>query len=278
MFRFLAKHATAHIALLAVAFPFWFTEVARGQGEFGHLNNFQLSSSQSHLSNSHLSTSHLSNSQPFWGQRHSGNGTLFDQAAEFAPAFANNQASSVLYGQETAPAACQAGGRYSLRTFGGWNFFGGDQEFNRGWALGGAAGRAIRPNTRVEMEFTYRHNAGDQSSGVVGNLNSYSLLSNLLVELPALQVIGLTPYVGGGVGLSLINGSFEDNQVPIAVDDPAFAYQGIVGVGRKIGKRAEIFAEYRYFGTTNVDFNDPTSIQRSGYSAENVLIGLQLRY
>jgi len=222
-----------------------------GQGEFGYLNHYQLASHGA--------------PQP-WENHSPAGHSYFDDSAHS--------------GHET-DACCASGqeeGCYNLRVFGGWNFLGGDRDFNRGWALGGAVGRSISNHGRVELEFTYRHNAGDQTAGVVGNLNSYSLLSNYIHEMKQLQLAGFTPYIGGGVGVSLINGSFQDNMLPLSVDDPAFAYQGIAGVAKKISRRAEIFGEYRYFGTTRVDFSGPFSSERAAYSAENVLIGLQLRY
>lgn len=173
---------------------------------------------------------------------------------------------------------CSTCSQYSLRTFGGWNFLDIDRDFNRGWALGGSVGRYVQPQTRLELEFTYRHNAGNQDAAVQGNLNSYSLLTNLVYELSNLQFWGINPYIGGGIGISLINGSFTDNMLEYRVDDPVFAYQGLAGVQRKIGRNASMFGEYRYFGTANVDFSNTFTAQRNRYSAENVFIGVQFNY
>lgn len=167
---------------------------------------------------------------------------------------------------------------YNLRTFGGWSFVDVENDFNRGWALGGSVGRYIRPQTRLDVEFTYRNNAGDQGADVDGYLSSYSFMTNLVYELNQMQFSGITPYIGGGIGASIVNGSFTDNVLSYSVDDAAFAYQGIAGVQRTMNRNVTLFGEYRFFGTTNVDFSDSFTTSRSSYQAENVFIGVQLNY
>lgn len=185
-----------------------------------------------------------------------------------------------------ASAECGCG-RY-LRVFGGWNWL---QDvilqiqtaqqfrlgFNDGWAIGGAIGQYMTENSRRELEFTYRHNTID---GVLtptplpldGHLNCYSLMGNLVYELPRLQIAGLKPYIGGGVGVAYVDGEAVGFGT---VDDTVFAYQGFFGVDRQLSGQAKLFAEYRYFGTSEFDIEGPFP-STDEYQANNLFFGLQL--
>lgn len=82
----------------------------------------------------------------------------------------------------------------------------------------------------------------------------------------------LTPYVGAGAGLALIdstNGAFTDTQ---------FAYEGIVGLGYNLDSQWRIALEGRYIGTTSPSVNiNGTNVV---YNNNNivVLVGGQYKF
>jgi opacity protein-like surface antigen len=191
-------------------------------------------------------------------------------------------------GDECCNSCCSD--RY-LKVFGGWNWLQdldtnfqtaaqtpGRLSFNDGWAIGGAIGKCMTQNSRRELEFTYRNNTADSISipailPVTGVINCYSLMGNLVYDLQGLTVAGFKPYVGGGLGVAYVDGSFALGG--ITIDDTVFAYQAFAGVDRQLSARAKLFAEYRYFGTSEVEIGGfpPTADE---YQANNLFFGLQL--
>jgi opacity protein-like surface antigen len=183
-----------------------------------------------------------------------------------------------------------------LRVFGGWNqvenmdaalgtaAIPAELEFNPGWALGTAIGKYMTPNLRRELEFTYRHSTPDSvqfgggnfDDDITGNLRAYSVMANLVYELPNVRIGQFQPYVGSGLGLGVIDANFAHGADNYVIDDAAVAYQGFVGFQRDIGARAKLFAEYRMFGTDKVDVAGPLVTTRDNYLAHNILFGIQI--
>lgn len=134
--------------------------------------------------------------------------------------------------------------------------------FDRGFGMGIAVGRKLGNCYRAELEFSYRRNTADDwfVNGVpdrwVGDMNSYSGMTNLYRDLPGLGVLGCVPYLGGGIGFSAVRGDFNTAATSVLVDDFAFAGQLIAGTSKTIGERVDFFGEYRYFAPFEVDFEN----------------------
>ena len=122
---------------------------------------------------------------------------------------------------------------------------------------------------------------GDLPTGTLpvdGRLNTYTLMTNVLIDLnPGMKTVF---YVGGGVGANInsLNVNEPTNQIDVSVNSSNFAYQAIGGVSRKLG-RAEVFGEYRYFGTDkqSLDVDSPIgslSTDADG-SGRNYFVGLR---
>jgi opacity protein-like surface antigen len=184
--------------------------------------------------------------------------------------------------------SCGGCDRY-FRVFGGWNWLqemdvnfqstaGGDRAtFNDGWAIGGAFGKYITERTRRELEFTYRNNTPDAilvpgPVPVDGVINCYSIMGNLVYELPGMQLGGFKPYFGGGLGIAFVDGNLAGDDMTI--DDTAFAYQGFVGVDRQLSAQTKMFAEYRYFGTSSIEIDAFVPLT-DNYQTNNLFFGLQ---
>lgn len=159
--------------------------------------------------------------------------------------------------------------------------------FHDGYQLGGAIGRHLGNGVRGELESAFRSNSASDwnVNGVPqnwdGDLHSYFFMANIIRDLHDCQFAGLTPYVGGGIGLAIFDGDFDTGALTLEIEDEAFAYQGILGLTRRLSQMADGFVEYRYVGTTDVTLNRtvPGPVLAFGdYGAEfhNVLVGLRI--
>jgi len=178
----------------------------------------------------------------------------------------------------------------SYRTlFGGWNELDDYNDaavgtFNDGFVLGTAKGIYVNSNTRIERENTWRNNSGNEwtNNGVTtpfdGRVNNFSTMLNVIREFQPISRV--TPYVGIGAGASRQDGEFVVNGNNLELDDWAFAYQGIAGLRFQKSCNVSLFAEYRYFGNSETDLENPNFVNPAGnfeYTAQNVVFGIQFK-
>ncbi|TWU18192.1 outer membrane protein [Allorhodopirellula heiligendammensis] len=176
--------------------------------------------------------------------------------------------------------------------FGGWSFLhdynsdifpgGVTSTFSDGWAIGGAVGRRFGHGLRGELEAGFRSNTADQvfaGGGAFdhsGHVFAYTAMANMYYDISALEIAGVTPYIGGGIGVAAFDADISTPLGPSDVHDAAFAYQGIAGAAKRINRNIDLFAEYRYLGNTDVtvDINGASAAQaRPEY--ENVFFGVR---
>jgi OOP family OmpA-OmpF porin len=124
-----------------------------------------------------------------------------------------------------------------------------------GWAAGAVIGYDF-VGPRVELEGVWRQNTTYLTNlGTVGsfntntNLNQLSFMVNLLYDFFAGAPI--TPYIGAGVGVGLIDRVGITGAIS-SLGDTEFAYQGIIGVAWNIDPNLRLNLDGRYYGTTNV--------------------------
>lgn len=186
-----------------------------------------------------------------------------------------------------------AGPRYLLDANMSRDLHGGPLEVGRvhfdnvGVTAGAAGGYVWDFGLALEGEFAYRHNGLDEDvfSGVTtdvdGSLSSYTLLLNAYYRLH--NKTDFTPYVGGGVGISLLDLDMrregEGHSTFHGVDtNTQFAYQGIAGVLYDLAPHWSLGLEYRYFATQHPAFVDSVSGTRvwteTVYRAHEVLLGV----
>lgn len=148
-------------------------------------------------------------------------------------------------------------------------------EHNLGFAIVGAIGYKFDNGVRVEGEISYRRNTPENvdlldSTGASvfsfdgsGSQQTFAFMANALYEFDLTG--GWHPYLGGGVGVALVNRetTLEFPGIVIippgdidAVDDTdtVLAYQAIAGVAYDITDTVAIGVEYRFFGTASPSF------------------------
>lgn len=160
---------------------------------------------------------------------------------------------------------------------------------NVGGTVGIAGGYDWDNGLALETEFAYRRNGLDHdefhgdSTDLDGTLSSYTLLANLYYRLDT--GTDFTPYVGGGVGISLLDLNMKrgDEGKFHALDtDTQFAYQGIAGLAYAVAPHWSIGAEYRFFGTQDPSFIDHPDDNRvwteTVYHAHELLFGVSYSF
>lgn len=157
-------------------------------------------------------------------------------------------------------------------------------EFDDGYALSAAIGRRFG-NWRGELELAYQSNdvdthrdvqaagipLGAEDAGVLitgspnlgvsvadlvaagrGSVDTTFAMANLYYDFNAWS--GFTPYVGGGIGAGFVNVDYSPSDVQIVDDDATvLAYQVIAGASYDVSDRIELFAQYRYRATEDVE-------------------------
>ena len=154
-----------------------------------------------------------------------------------------------------------------------------------GYALSFAKGRRHRPWLRSEFEFAIRDN--DESALLSNGLSFLAIEADTLILSLMKNVIfewnnqsRFTPYGGVGIGISYVDIEtgilsdgiriFEDDD-----DDTVFSYQAIAGVATEIRQGIDFIFEYRFFSTTDVEFNGDTL---GPANVNNLFFGVKLEY
>lgn len=168
-----------------------------------------------------------------------------------------------------------------------------DLDMKNGWLVGRAWGHQVNCNWRTEIETSYRNNSvSDLEVGGVGGvdlpgrLNVFSGMVNIVRDFRPMGRDGsIRPYVGVGGGVAFVD--FEAHAVgPVTgfLDsrDSTFAYQGFVGVSRKIRNCVDLYTEYRFFGLNdfcikNFDAgNDFADMLQGNLTQHNFLFGMRV--
>ncbi len=121
---------------------------------------------------------------------------------------------------------------------------------------------------RVELEAGYRHNEADSCpvAGCDGRYQTWTLMANALYDFQT--GTGLTPYVGVGIGGARTSVKDLDH-------DYVFAYQGIAGVSYRVTPEIDIYADYRYFGTPDLELESGAGKVDVENSSHTGLVGMR---
>ncbi|MBM9518971.1 porin family protein [Desulforhopalus vacuolatus] len=157
-----------------------------------------------------------------------------------------------------------------------------DMESDSGLALGVAVGYAVAGNMRFEGEFAYQENDLDNVSfygigtDLTGDTASYAFLLNGYYDFK--NTSAFTPFISGGVGMVQVeinNMNFPGSDDPdVSDDDTVFAYQFGAGVAYAVNEQISIDVKYRYFGTSDPEF-ETTEVE---YSSNNIYAGVRIAF
>ncbi len=183
----------------------------------------------------------------------------------------------------------------------GWN-----TEFDAGFALSGAAGVTFLNAFRGELEIAYQSNDVDTHTDVVaggialGGADAGVLITGspalgvttadlvadgrgsvetLFVMANAYYDFGdpnwyVRPYVGGGLGIGIVDVDYSPSGVTIIDDDQTtFAYQAMAGLSAAVLPNLDVFGGYRFRGTSDVEtdvslFNATLDIENQAHILE----------
>jgi OmpA-OmpF porin, OOP family len=136
-----------------------------------------------------------------------------------------------------------------------------------GWMAGGVIGYDF-VGPRVELEGIYRWNptnVGLPGTAINNQVGQLGIMANLLYDFMPASVI--TPYIGAGAGLGLVDGNGS-------LSSTAFAYQGIVGLAWNADTNFRVTLDGRYYGTSNPQING-ANWTNNNFS---IMLGLQLKF
>jgi opacity protein-like surface antigen len=159
-------------------------------------------------------------------------------------------------------------------------------EFDNGTTFSVGYGRKYTNNIRAELEFSYSANDVDTHSGVealgidLTDIDAAVLLTGLDTNLGAtvgevvaagrgdiasryLMLNGVydfdtkspvTPYVGVGVGIAMVDVSFNPSGVVIIEDDDSgFAYQLLAGLSWTMSEKTDLYVGYKYRASNDIE-------------------------
>ena len=134
--------------------------------------------------------------------------------------------------------------------------------FDPGFTIGAAMGYDFG-NIRAEGELAYRTNDIDEfeffgfSFPGEGDVSSISFMANGYYDFRSANS-ALTPYLGAGLGFANVDLDASIVGLPL-LDDSAlvFAYQLMAGFAYDINPTTALTFGYRYFATSNPEFDDP---------------------
>lgn len=162
-----------------------------------------------------------------------------------------------------------------------------------GYAISFAFGRRHSHKLRSEIEVAFRSNDINQLSntsisgnnlGVIqpqedGSVNATSIMKNFIREFNNNSLF--TPYVGAGLGLSYIDVEFgeansSDGEATFQNGEAIFSYQAIGGVATKLNSWSDFIIEYRFLGTSEIEFG---SLNDSfAYNTSTLFLGATFEY
>ena len=155
----------------------------------------------------------------------------------------------------------------------------GELSFDNGWAGVIAGGYAFGNGWRLEGELGYRTNDLDSATAAItgitaggasasGDMSATSLMLNVVYDFPL--GMSVSPYLGLGIGAARVelDGDLGSD------DTTELAYQAIAGVAVAVAENLELTADYRYFGTEDLDI-DGVELD---YRDHTFLVGLRYRF
>lgn len=154
---------------------------------------------------------------------------------------------------------------------------GGRFENDPAFVINGAIGAQLNPNFRAEGEIGWHYNTAD-AVGFPDNFtfNVLSFMGNAYFDIPTQSP--LRPYLGGGVGFAISSLEDELGGFRASDSDLVGAFQLMAGLGYDFSPKATFTFGYRYFTTTDPDYNIGGTLISLGYASHDFLFGARFRF
>ena len=147
--------------------------------------------------------------------------------------------------------------------------------FDTGYGITAAVGRKVE-YVRMEGEFNYRVSDIEKwgSDSASGDVKTFGFMLNTYFDINTNT--SFTPFIGGGIGVANVDAEIENAALgqKISDDETVFAYQGIVGVAFAINKNSSIDLSYRYYATSDPDFDGVDG----EYKGNNLMLGIRYSF
>lgn len=135
-------------------------------------------------------------------------------------------------------------------------------EYDTGLALAAAVGYDFG-DVRLEGELSYLSSDVDSILDVPTELWGFDDYKTSLTSLMAngyydidLNTAGISPYLMGGIGLTIADFKFEYDNTTYESDETYFAFQLGTGVGIAVSDKLDLDLGYRYFRPTGTEFEE----------------------
>ena len=144
------------------------------------------------------------------------------------------------------------------------------EDFDDGFAAGGAIGYDTGKGLRYELDSLYQHSNVNALGGAPanGHISSTSLMANATYDL--IPGGSVTPYIGAGVGFQNIGGNVNG----LTGRQWRPAYQLEAGLRTKLSDRVGLFGEYRFSQSESGRLHDATDIVHQHFEDHALLAGL----
>lgn len=159
--------------------------------------------------------------------------------------------------------------------------FSNNVDLENDWGAIGALGYAFGNGFRVEGEIGYRTSEVDSVDGAAasGDVDATSFMANVLYDIAT--GTAFTPYLGVGLGAvrvdvdnaTTVGGSTWDDS------DTVLGGQAIAGLSYALSDRLDLFGQYAYLLTDDVEGNLANGTSAEGeYDSHNLFVGLRFRF
>jgi outer membrane immunogenic protein len=157
----------------------------------------------------------------------------------------------------------------------------GETSLDTGLGVTGGIGHAYGNGFRTEIELGYRTNDFDEirisslfdggRESLDGDTSVFSLMVNGYYDLAAIGRI--TPFIGGGIGFARV--SLDSSDFEIDDNDTVFAYQLAIGGAINLNPQLNLDLQYRFFGTSDPEYNVEGLQVKTEYTTHNLMVGLR---
>jgi outer membrane protein OmpA-like peptidoglycan-associated protein len=154
-------------------------------------------------------------------------------------------------------------------------------KFDHGTIGALSLGYAFGNNWRAEGELSRRSNGLDTVSGAnaSGTMRATSVMANVLYDFDINSPV--TPYLGAGLGLTQVKlrNASPFGASSINDSDRALAMQGIAGLSYALSDSTDLFTDYRYFKTRDLDMRTAAGTAASfDEDTHSIMVGVRFNF